>query len=915
MLKQARKRTSILPLTTEVQNGPNRTESITFLSKEGPANYYTHKTDAFDSTKQRNLYKQGRYGDVVFFIFGHMGLWIHLFGTYSILTSDKDVSIKRNAVIFMATWLLTNFLFFLAVFKDSLWYSRLAMLSVSLLVANANTMQFPSPGECNIAQEYQLIVMAIMANVSLSFYEKMSRLGFLFVLGSYVSMNSPFSIYVKDTLPILGGTILLAVFALYVYHFSIAREYATVQAARLVLAAIFSYHTILQMPEIGSSAAEQLPHLIKSFFLASIGAIATGIFHREVIQKEQLEIVVRKRTQKLHMVNMALQASETAIVITDESGCIIWINKAFESFCGETETSLVGMPVNDVIYNLDPSRKENKFALIESHEDLSMAREAELQIRDSIYAHESTPFLEHQGIKQIETENNRFLMVFRDVTATRAREVAEQKAQDKAMMAKAMGDSMVTLTHELRTPLQGIMGIASLLMQGNELSSDAIDSMRLIMASSTLLLNLINNLLDVKKATAKMLEEFPITLVSATSPIEDSIIFSKPLASISDVEVFSDVALAPNAVVWSNSLRLQQVLINLVSNAIKYTAKGSKIVVRTYESTVQDVHSMIDGALASSRDSNISTEEELTKDQAMLVFSVSDCGPGIEPDQADRLFQRYVQLDNQSCRSSGSGKIGQPSGTGLGLHLCQMFVQRMNGYIWATNNGVKGSTFSFSLPLQSNEFPKSSDESDMITVRGSRRLSGVRRLSMSGARRLSDTSCISLHTSDDLALINDDVGLVYSKRVLLVDDILINRKVLSRILVRVGFLNVTTVESGEAALEELSTNKKYDLVISDLQMPGMSGTELSEAIAAKSSCDDSFSRPVVIGLTADTSLDVAERCRESKMSDVLYKPITIEEVGKYAETVVLSLQPGVWFDGNIEEEGCIFGTEMALPVQ
>ena len=89
-------------------------------------------------------------------------------------------------------------------------------------------------------------------------------------------------------------------------------------------------------------------------------------------------------------------------------------------------------------------------------------------------------------------------MVFKDITATRARDIAEKKAQQEAMLAKAMSESMVTLTHELRTPLQGIMGVTSLLLQqANGLTNDVVDSLKLIMASSTLLLNLINNLLKV----------------------------------------------------------------------------------------------------------------------------------------------------------------------------------------------------------------------------------------------------------------------------------------------------------------------------------------------------------------------------------------------------------------------------------
>jgi signal transduction histidine kinase len=133
-----------------------------------------------------------------------------------------------------------------------------------------------------------------------------------------------------------------------------------------------------------------------------------------------------------------------------------------------------------------------------------------LQIRESIFRLEVTPFdAEDENHSKSKDDshreiNDRFLVVFKNITSGRARELAEQKAHDKAMMAKAMGDAMVTLTHELRTPLQGIMGVTSLLLQqATDLNHDMLESLKLIMASSSLLLNLINNLLDIKKVTAK----------------------------------------------------------------------------------------------------------------------------------------------------------------------------------------------------------------------------------------------------------------------------------------------------------------------------------------------------------------------------------------------------------------------------
>ena len=180
----------------------------------------------------------------------------------------------------------------------------------------------------------------------------------------------------------------------------------------------------------------------------------------------------------------------------------------------------VGTPLKDVVYKLDPTRKENRYIVYNVFEDSSNPSEEELRIGDSIVRLEATPFREsndeddddgndgNDGSATTKKEcpspkNDRFLVVFKDITAYRAREHAEKVARDKAMMAKTMGDAMVTLTHELRTPLRGIMGVTSLLLQqAGDLKSEMLESIKLIMASSSLLLNLINNLLDIKKVTA-----------------------------------------------------------------------------------------------------------------------------------------------------------------------------------------------------------------------------------------------------------------------------------------------------------------------------------------------------------------------------------------------------------------------------
>ena len=245
------------------------------------------------------------------------------------------------------------------------------------------------------------------------------------------------------------------------------------------------------------------------------------------------------------------------------------------------------------------------------------------------------------------------------------------------------------------------------------------------------------------------MEEFPLTLLPASEPIRDAIGFCLPLASISNVRITADYGSkgtpsTEHAVVRSNALRLEQVLINLISNSIKYTNSDgeseSVINVSLRTTTVEDVNWRMKRALASSRQSEPSERmleeqkrsgtinDENAKqndrwaakksDEKILLFGVSDCGPGIDKAQANRLFRRFGRLDNKPKRTLGGNKVGQPSGTGLGLHLCQLFVQRMDGQIWASNNqNAPGATFFFCLPLGlEKKLPDQSDRNLAPTI-------------------------------------------------------------------------------------------------------------------------------------------------------------------------------------------------------
>ncbi|OEU09274.1 two-component system sensory kinase [Fragilariopsis cylindrus CCMP1102] len=844
-------------------------------------------------------------------------------------TTSDDVCTERifglcqTALLSVTFCALYGGLNWISYLHHSKKYSFFAFLSGLWLCAFNNLQQWPYAGECVITYQFHGVLVGCLSNGKLSFKDQMIRMVLMFGVASYVSIRSPFSVYCEDVLPLLGGPVLLSIAALAATRSNVYWNLLkttnwnllTVQGARWVLAGIYMYHTATDLLSIHNNsnnnnnanvndnniraAQEKLIAITKAAFIACVGVGATGAFQNEIDLNERLEVLVQNRTKeiqekndKLHMVELALRASETAIAITDSNLRFIWLNAACEEIstnnidAAATAASKIAPTKGGAI---STGKKIQGQHQVSSQSFLGRTIVEVLALETILDEKKLTrAFASHRREDENNNDDNgsnRYLVVFKNITAERAREEAERTAQEEAMLAKAMEDSMVTLTHELRTPMQGIMGVTSMLLQENkkkdEKQTDTIlaESLKLIMASSGLLLNLINNLLDVKKVNSEMMDSFPMSSVIARSAIKDTIDFCQPLASISGVSVVTDYGNGRknDFMVVSNALRLQQVLINLVSNAIKYTEEESQICIRIRPTIMTDVEYMIDHALASSRDDNsndgVSKKDLSLSNHSVLCFSISDCGPGIAPHQADRLFRRFARLDNKPTRALGGGnKIGQPSGTGLGLNLCQLFLHRMNGEIWATNNSNgRGSTFSFFLPLAIDNNPN-------IDSR------------ITAPVEMSNNRCRSF---EDLSLTTSQL------RILLVDDVLINRKVIGRMVKLIGIVDIVTVDSGENALIELFKNGPYDLVISDLQMPGMSGTELCEAIMADT--NGCLSRkPVVVGLTADTSVKVAENCSVAGMSAVMYKPISVIEMRDFFGKTVGRLKPGVWYTSNTE---------------
>jgi PAS domain S-box-containing protein len=539
--------------------------------------------------------------------------------------------------------------------------------------------------------------------------------------------------------------------------------------------------------------------------------------------------------------------------------------------------------------------------------------------------------------------------ISRDITALKLAEEESARARDLAVeAAQVKAQFLAVMSHEIRTPMNGIIGMIDLLLS-SELSEDQREYAQTVRTSADALLDILNDILDLSKIEAGRLElekaEFSLRKV-----LEEAVELHALRAEANQIELNANMPVECEGRYRGDAGRLRQVLLNLVSNAVKFTEQGEVqvSVIRKQET---------DGSIE-------------------LQFSIRDTGLGITPEEQEKIFDAFRQADGSTNRRYG--------GTGLGLSISRQLTEMMGGHMWLESVHGEGSTFHFTVQLENfTPEPQSADDEligkkilvvapndfareTIAQFANAWKMDLTTAATGEGARqRLNEQARfdlilvdLALDDEDGLDLVQEiqthkthreaktilltsrrqkvDPGLLRtlgvagtllkpmrrgrlhqvlinaltgkthtpksvergdaashrSLRVLVAEDNPINQRVATLQLNKLGH-EVDLREDGQGVLDTHLGD--FDIILMDCQMPNVDGLEATRQIRQREQANPEQQPIYIIAMTANTQEDDRTACLKAGMDDFISKPVQLKELDR-ALNKSLGLEPGMELD-------------------
>jgi len=419
-----------------------------------------------------------------------------------------------------------------------------------------------------------------------------------------------------------------------------------------------------------------------------------------------------------------------------------------------------------------------------------------------------------------------FLLANAFIRADMERDVKE--ALNNTIKAnKAKSDFLSKMSHEVRTPMNAILGITEIQLQNETFPPSLREALDKIFNSGYLLLGIINDILDLSKIEAGKLELMPASY-DVPSIINDTVQLTvmhydnKPIEFILNVDENIPLTL------FGDDLRIKQILNNLLSNAFKYTDKG--------EITL-----------------SVKAEYSQQEDEVTLVFRIADTGQGMTSEQVHKLFEEYTRFNMETNRTT--------EGTGLGMSITNNLVRMMNGELSVESEPGKGSVFTVRLPQKITD----------TKVIGKELAENIKQFN---AGRITQTNKMPQFVREYMPY----------GRVLIVDDVETNLYVARGLMAPYG-LSIEVASSGPEAIEKIKGGAVYDIVFMDHFMPKMDGIE-----AAKILRNLGYTRPI-IALTANALIGQAEMFIENGFDGFISKPIDIRQLNASLNKLIRDKYP------------------------